>query len=84
VVLRNPPRHPHRRAGRSNGLQHIDPDRREKWAARLDAAENSRPSDFKNNGWVVEALQGAWSAILTTPVPEDDPTSGVSASTTCA
>ncbi len=59
------------------GLQHIDADRREKWASRLDVAETSQPSDFKNNGWVVEALQGAWSAITTTPIPQDDPATGV-------
>jgi ADP-ribosyl-[dinitrogen reductase] hydrolase len=59
------------------GLQHIDIDRRDLWATRLDVAEASQPSDFKNNGWVVEALQGAWSAIATTPVPQDDPAEGV-------
>jgi ADP-ribosyl-[dinitrogen reductase] hydrolase len=59
------------------GLQHIDIDRRDLWATRLDVAEASQPSDFKNNGWVVEALQGAWSAITTTPVPQDDPAAGV-------
>ena len=59
------------------GLQHIDPDRREKWASRLDVAEKSHPADFKNNGWVVEALQGAWSAITTTPIPADDPAKGL-------
>jgi ADP-ribosylglycohydrolase len=32
------------------GLQHIDPDRRGLWSMRLDAAEASQPSDFKNNG----------------------------------
>ena len=37
----------------------------------------SQPSDFKNNGWVVEALQAAWSAITTTPIPQDDPATGV-------
>ena len=47
------------------------------WASRLDVAETSQPSDFKNNGWVVEALQGAWSAITTTPIPQDDPATGV-------
>ena len=51
------------------GLQHIDADRHDLWAKRLEVAEASRPSDFTNNGWVVEALQGAWSAITTTPVP---------------
>jgi ADP-ribosyl-[dinitrogen reductase] hydrolase len=59
------------------GLRHIDADRQDLWAQRLDAAENSRPSDFKNNGWVVEALQAAWSAIATTPIPQDDPAEGV-------
>jgi ADP-ribosyl-[dinitrogen reductase] hydrolase len=59
------------------GLEHIDADRRDLWATRLDVAEASQPSDFKNNGWVVEALQGAWSAIATTPVPQDDPAKGV-------
>jgi ADP-ribosylglycohydrolase len=59
------------------GLQHIDADRRDKWASRLDVAEASKPSDFTNNGWVVEALQGAWCAITTTPIPEDDPAQGV-------
>jgi hypothetical protein len=59
------------------GLQHIGADRRDLWASRLDVAEASRPSDFTNNGWVVEALQGAWSAITTTPVPQDDPAKGV-------
>jgi ADP-ribosylglycohydrolase len=59
------------------GLQHIDADRRNLWAKRLDVAEASQPSDFKNNGWVVEALQGAWSAIATTPISQDDPAKGV-------
>ena len=51
-------------------------DRRDLWASRLDVAEASQPSDFTNNGWVVEALQGAWSAITTTPIPQDDPATG--------
>ena len=59
------------------GLQHIGPDRREKWASRLDAAEASQPSGFKNKSWVVEALQGAWCAIATTLIPQDDPATGV-------
>jgi ADP-ribosyl-[dinitrogen reductase] hydrolase len=59
------------------GLQHIDSDRREVWSSRLNTAEASKSSDFKNNGWVVEALQGAWSAIATTPVPQDDQARGV-------
>jgi ADP-ribosylglycohydrolase len=64
------------------GLQHIDIDRRESRASLLDVAEASKPSSFANNGWVVEALQAAWSAITTTPIPQDDPTKGSSASIT--
>lgn len=59
------------------GLQHIDSDRRPTWASLLDVAEQSQPSEFRNNGWVVEALQAAWSAITNTPVPVDDPAGGV-------
>ena len=59
------------------GLQHIGIDRRDLWATRLDVAAESKPSDFTSNGWVVEALQAAWSAITTTPIPLDDPTTGV-------
>jgi ADP-ribosyl-[dinitrogen reductase] hydrolase len=59
------------------GLRHLPADRRDKWAARLDAAENAQPADFPNNGWVVTALQAAWSAIATTPVPTDDPAAAV-------
>jgi ADP-ribosylglycohydrolase len=59
------------------GLQHIDPERRDLWTHRVDVAEKSQPADFANNGWVVEALQPAWSAIATTPIPQDDPASGV-------
>ncbi|OBH55031.1 ribosylglycohydrolase [Mycobacterium mantenii] len=59
------------------GLCHLPADRRDIWGARLDAAENARPASFPNNGWVVTALQAAWSAIATTPVPTEDPAAGV-------
>ncbi|MCG7598093.1 ADP-ribosylglycohydrolase family protein [Mycobacterium sp. PSTR-4-N] len=59
------------------GLRHLGPQTRGVWAERLEVAETSRPADFPNNGWVVSALQAAWSAIATTPVPTDDPASGV-------
>jgi ADP-ribosyl-[dinitrogen reductase] hydrolase len=59
------------------GLRHIESGRRDLWSARLDKAESSRPSDFTNNGWVVAALQAAWSAIATTPEPVDDLAAGV-------
>lgn len=54
------------------GLDRLADDRRDLWAERLDVAERSKPSDFRNNGWVVEALQAAWCAIATTPVPDDN------------
>lgn len=43
--------------------------RRDVWASRLRTAEQQPPASFTHNGWVVEALQGAWSAITRTPVP---------------
>lgn len=58
------------------GLGHIDAERRTLWEDRIVEAENSRPRDFTRNGWVVHALQGAWSAIVTTAVPGDDPAAG--------
>jgi ADP-ribosyl-[dinitrogen reductase] hydrolase len=51
------------------GFEYLPVNSRDAWAARLDAAETSRPRDFSRNGWVVEALQAAWCAIATTPVP---------------
>ncbi|MGE2718433.1 ADP-ribosylglycohydrolase family protein [Mycolicibacterium celeriflavum] len=58
------------------GLRHITAERRDLWATRLDAAESATPATFPNNGWVVTAMQAAWSAITTTPVPKDDPEAG--------
>jgi ADP-ribosyl-[dinitrogen reductase] hydrolase len=55
------------------GLGRLDPARRAVWAARLEEAETTPPARFAHNGWVVEALQGAWSAISQTPVPTEDP-----------
>lgn len=52
-------------------------DRARVWAARLDEAEAHPPSSFRKNGWVVQALQGAWSAIHRTPVPAEDPAAGM-------
>ncbi|OMC38966.1 ribosylglycohydrolase [Mycobacterium sp. GA-1841] len=56
------------------GLAHLNSERRSVWSQRLDEAEAARPADFANNGWVVAALQAAWSAIVTTagarPGPE--------------
>jgi ADP-ribosylglycohydrolase/protein-tyrosine phosphatase len=60
------------------GLGHIPIERRDMWGSRLDEAEASQPSAFAaKNGWVVAALQAAWSAIVNTPVPKEDPASEV-------
>lgn len=48
------------------GLRHLDEKNRTTWSERLDVAEASHPRDIANNGWVVAALQAAWSAIALT------------------
>ena len=58
-------------------LDSLPADRRAVWAARLDEAEDNPPAHFDHNGWVVQALQGAWSAIARTAVPLDNPADGV-------
>lgn len=45
------------------GLAFVPAGRAALWLERIEAAERSRPRDFAHNGWVVEAFQGAWSAI---------------------
>lgn len=59
------------------GLGTLTANRAEAWRARIEVAEMSTPADFDRNGWVVEAFQAAWCAIATTPIPSDDPASGV-------
>jgi ADP-ribosylglycohydrolase len=58
------------------GLDLLPAERRDVWARRLDEAEADPPYHFGNNGWVVQALQAAWSAIVRTPVPELLPAKG--------
>lgn len=50
------------------GLEQLDAEGREYWAARIDEAEQGPPGRFTRNGWVVEALQAAWSAIQHTAI----------------
>ncbi|ANO06880.1 ADP-ribosylglycohydrolase family protein [Mycobacteroides abscessus] len=59
------------------GIGQIDPARRGLWRTRFQEAEEGQPADFTSNGWVVHAIQAAWSAIVNTPVPQDDPANGV-------
>lgn len=47
----------------AGGLAALPQERRARWATIIDEAEARRPADFPKNGWVVHALQGAWSAI---------------------
>ncbi|MFE0546557.1 ADP-ribosylglycohydrolase family protein [Streptomyces sp. NPDC058891] len=58
------------------GLDLLPAERRSVWARRLDEAEAHPPHHFTNNGWVVHALQAAWSAITHTAVPELLPAKG--------
>lgn len=55
------------------GLTLLDPDSAAAWAERIDEAEANPPHHFERNGWVVQAFQGAWSAIHGTTIPVDDP-----------
>lgn len=54
-------------------VEGLPPDRAELWHARLDHAESVAPQEIPFNGWVVAALQAAWSAITRTPIPVDSP-----------
>lgn len=54
------------------GLDRLPADRRDRWNHLLDVAEQSTPADFHDNGWVVEALQAAWSAITATSATPGD------------
>lgn len=55
------------------GLDRLDPAAATTWVALIDEAETREPAAFNPNGWVVAALQAAWSAIVHTPVPTHDP-----------
>lgn len=62
--------------GVRKSLEYLPPERALYWTDLLDEAEAHEPAHFPNNGWVVSALQAAWSAITRTPVPEPDPVRG--------
>jgi ADP-ribosyl-[dinitrogen reductase] hydrolase len=60
--------------GLRDGLALLAPDRAAAWAGWIDEAEARDPHDFsRGNGFVVTALQAAWSTIVHVPVPQDDP-----------
>lgn len=52
------------------GIELLPAERRADWNTRLDEAESADPRTFGSNGFVVTALQAAWSAITRTPVPD--------------
>jgi ADP-ribosylglycohydrolase len=54
------------------GLAFLPKDSAKFWTDHIDEAETSNPGHFTPNGWVVSALQAAWSAIVHTPVPDDE------------
>ncbi|MBR8743833.1 ADP-ribosylglycohydrolase family protein [Nocardiopsis sp. MG754419] len=55
------------------GLDLLPAAARDDWAGWLDEAEREPPAAFAPNGFVVRALQAAWSAIVHTPVAATDP-----------
>ena len=63
--------------GVREGLDYLPVQSRKQWAEWLDEAESGPATRFTGNGFTVVALQAAWSAIVTTPVPADDPASGI-------
>ncbi|MEU6352163.1 ADP-ribosylglycohydrolase family protein [Streptomyces sp. NPDC047072] len=62
--------------GVRDGVALLAADRQDLWNARLDEAEANPPHRWARNGYVVTALQAAWSAITRTPVPEHAPERG--------
>jgi len=55
------------------GLDLLPAERRAQWAGWIaEAEEPDAAPRLRNNGFTVTALQAAWHAIATTPVPDDD------------
>ncbi len=59
--------------GLKRGLNYLPADRRDRWAGIISEAEEQPPGVFTPNGFVVTAFQAAWSSIVHTPIPEDQP-----------
>jgi len=57
----------------AGGLDRLPAERRDEWAGYLAEAEAQAPGHFRKNGYVVTALQAAWSAITHTAIPQDEP-----------
>jgi len=60
------------------GLPHLEANRRDVWSARIVETEWAQQADVAQaTDDVVGVLQAAWSAITTTPVPQQDPRNGI-------
>lgn len=55
------------------GLPLLPAASRARWDGLIAEAEGLDPADFERNGWVVQALQAAWSAITRSSLPDDGP-----------
>ena len=55
------------------GLDLLDGDAARPWRGWLDQAAEQKPRAFAPSGYVVPALQAAWSAVHSVPIPEDNP-----------
>ncbi|GAA2753517.1 ADP-ribosylglycohydrolase family protein [Amnibacterium kyonggiense] len=53
------------------GLRHVREPRRSIWSDWIAAAKRMQPRDIQQSGWVVGALQAAWSAITNGSRPVD-------------
>lgn len=73
MVPRDPPHGARGRVRHSFGLGQLPDEARAFWAERVDEAESRDPRTFTRNGYVVTALQAAWSVIHHTPVPDEMP-----------
>ena len=55
------------------GLGFVPEERRSYWEDLIAEAEAGPPTKFTPNGWVITAFQAAWSSIVNTPVPRQEP-----------
>lgn len=58
-------------------VSYLPQERHDYWLEVIDEAETRESHTFANNGWVVSALQAAWSAIKHAQVPAERPEFGM-------
>lgn len=59
-----------------DGLDLLPRSSRDRWMAWLTEVEHARPDRFNPNGFTVPALQAAYAAVRSTPIPADAPAQG--------